>query len=122
MTAPGWYPDPNTGQQRYFDGNQWGPPAPTASGSVAERRFTIHYGFVLLAVFSLLGTVIPAIFWFASAANVDTTGSSQAEINGAQDAVGIMGFFGIGWLLWGGMWTIIWTAFAIQHTLRSRRS
>lgn len=26
--APGWYPDPNTGQQRYWDGASWGPTAP----------------------------------------------------------------------------------------------
>jgi hypothetical protein len=28
MTAAGWYPDPHTGQQRYFDGTDWGPVAP----------------------------------------------------------------------------------------------
>jgi len=26
--TPGWYPDPHTGGQRYFDGTNWGPPAP----------------------------------------------------------------------------------------------
>jgi hypothetical protein len=123
VSAPGWYPDPQaSGQQRYFDGTHWGPPAPPAPTAVGERRFTIHYGFVLLAVFSLLGTVIPTIFWFASAANVHTdAGATQAEIDGAQTAGGIMSFFGVGWLIWGGMWTLIWTAFAIQHTLRGRR-
>jgi len=25
------------------------------------------------------------------------------------------------WMLWGGMWTIIWLAFAINHTLKARR-
>jgi hypothetical protein len=25
------------------------------------------------------------------------------------------------WLLWGGMWTLIWAAFAINHTLKERR-
>ena len=25
------------------------------------------------------------------------------------------------WLLWGGMWTLVWTASAIQHTLKGRR-
>ena len=36
------------------------------SPSSAPARFTIHYGFALLAIFSLLGTVIPTIFWFAA--------------------------------------------------------
>lgn len=33
----------------------------------------------------------------------------------------IAGNLGIAWLFWGGMWTVIWTAFAVQHTLRGRR-
>lgn len=89
---------------------------------MSDRRFTIHYGFALLAIFSLLGTIVPSIFWFAAAGNVDHTGSTQADIDAANGASGVMGFFGIGWLLWGGMWTIVWTAFAIQHTLKSRRT
>lgn len=28
LPTPGWYPDPATGQQRYWDGAQWGPFAP----------------------------------------------------------------------------------------------
>jgi hypothetical protein len=115
MTAAGWYPDPTTGQQRYFDGTQWGPAAPTTT-QAAPGRLTIHYGFVLLAVFSLLGTIIPSIFWFVAA------GNAQDGTDEAATAGGIMSFFGIGWLLWGGMWTIIWAAFAIQHTLKSRRT
>jgi hypothetical protein len=133
MSAPGWYLDPSgSGQQRYFDGVNWGPLAPTApppphllqpqQRTSQPSRFTIHYGFALLAVFSLLGTVIPSIFWFASAANVHTDpNATQSEIDGATAAGGMMSFFGVGWLFWGGMWTLIWTAFAIQHTLRSRR-
>jgi hypothetical protein len=127
MSTPGWYPDPaGLGQQRYFDGANWGPLAPGAPPSPPSQRppsrFTIHYGFALLAIFSLLGTVIPSIFWFASAANVHTDpNATQSEIDGASAAGGIMSFFGVGWLFWGGMWTVIWTAFAIQHTLRSRR-
>lgn len=30
-TTPGWYPDPETGQQRYFDGQNWGPTTPAAA-------------------------------------------------------------------------------------------
>jgi hypothetical protein len=78
---------------------------------------------VLLAGFAFLGTVIPSIFWFASAASVTTKpGDTASDIDAAHGASGIMSFFGIGWLFWGGMWTLIWTAFAIQHTLRSRRA
>lgn len=61
----------------------------------------------MLATFSLLGTLIPAISLMATASDPDT------ERIGAG--------MGVLWLLWGGMWTIIWTAFAIQHTLRGRR-
>lgn len=129
MSAPGWYPDPSgNGGQRYFDGTNWGPaapppsrPTPHAMPQGQERRFTIHYGFVVLAIFSLLGTIIPTIFWFASAASVES-GQTQSEQDAADAASGIMGFFGVGWLLWGGMWTVIWAAFAIHHTLRSRRA
>jgi len=128
----GWYPDPHgSGQQRYFDGTNWGPTAPPPQYSAlassappppsGDRRFTIHYGFVLLAIFSLLGTVIPTIFWFGSAASVEE-GNTQSEQEAADAATGFLGIMGVGWLLWGGMWTIIWTAFAIQHTLKSRRS
>ncbi|WNG89547.1 DUF2510 domain-containing protein [Mycobacterium sp. ITM-2016-00317] len=130
MSAPGWYPDPSgNGGQRYFDGTAWGPTAPPPPTPPQrrphnnERRFTIHYGFALLAIFSLLGTVIPTLFWFASAANVDVEpGASQSERESAEAAGGILGFFGVGWLLWGGMWTLIWAAFAVHHTLRSRNS
>lgn len=131
MSAPGWYPDPSgNGGQRYFDGSNWGPTAPPPPSSQyptprppqgTERRFTIHYGFALLAFFSLLGTVIPSFFWFASAANVEP-GTTQSDVESSEMASGILSFFGVGWLLWGGMWTIIWAAFAIHHTLRSRTS
>jgi hypothetical protein len=97
---PGWYPLPAS----------------------QPARITIHYGFALLAIFSLLGTVIPTIFWFVAAGNAThTTGTSQAEIDGAHAASGLMGVLGIGWLLWGGTWTLIWAAFAINHTLKARK-
>jgi hypothetical protein len=103
VTAPGWYPDPS-GAQRYWDGQQWLALPPPAAP--AERRFTIHYGFGLLAVFSLLGTLLFGIPLVA-----------QADEESGSIAVGM----GVLWFLWGGMWTVIWTAFAIQHTLRGRR-
>lgn len=111
-TPPGWYPDPSgTGQQRYWDGQVWlqlpPPPPGTPVGQPAERRFTIHYGFALLAIFSLLGTLVFGLPLMAQAGDEDTGGVAST--------------MGVLWLLWGGMWTVIWTAFAIQHTLRGRR-
>ncbi|WP_374198671.1 DUF2510 domain-containing protein [Mycobacterium sp. MYCO198283] len=74
----GWYPDPYTGQQRWFDGTNWGPFAPPQSAppttNSGESRFTIHYGFALLAIFALLGTVIPAMVMFSTASDPDTGG------------------------------------------------
>jgi hypothetical protein len=86
----------------------------------AERRFTIHYGFALLALFSLIGTLGPAIFWFVIAGDIanDPTTDPQGQNAGA----GVSAMFGILWLLWGGMWTLIWTAFAVHHTLQGRRA
>ena len=106
MAAPGWYPDPSTGEQRYFDGTTWGPtaPPPPPVQRGAERRFTIHYGFALLAFFSLAGTLLFGIPML-----------TQDSDSGIAAGVGVL------WMLWGLMWTVIWTAFAIQHTLRSRR-
>lgn len=109
MGAPGWYPDPNGEGQRYFDGTKWGPHAPTDKPpppprAAAEPRFTIHYGFAVLAFFSLLGTLIPAIIMMSSS-----------------DPKGIGAGMGVLWMLWGGVWTLIWAAFAVQHTLRGRR-
>lgn len=104
MGKAGWYPDPSGGPgRRYFDGEDWGPPAPADK----PARFTIHYGFGLLAVFSLLGTLIPGILMISSNAGTSSEGAGM--------------FMGTGWLLWGGMWTLIWAAFAVQHTLRGRR-
>jgi hypothetical protein len=121
QAAPGWYPDPSgTGMQRYWDGTEWTmhhapvvsqPPdvmVQAPNTEPAERRITIHYGFVVLAVFSLLGTLIPTAFWFSTANDPDT--------NNVGVGIGIL------WLLWGGMWTLIWAAFAIHHTLKGRKT
>ena len=111
MTPPGWYPDPTTGSQRYWDGNVWldiPSPAPAYPTPVAARsgRITIHYGFALLAVFSLAGTLLFGIPLLAQAGDEDTGGGATT--------------MGVVWMAWGGMWTLIWTAFAIHHTLKGR--
>ena len=100
--------------------SQWGYPTPSPQPS-RRARITIHYGFALLAVFSLLGTVIPTIFWFVAAGNIATDPSGATDLQAARAASGIAGSFGFVWLLWGGMWTLIWAAFAVNHTLKARR-
>ena len=69
-------------------------------------------------MFALLGTVIPTIIMFAAAGDTASSDTSQA----GQDVAGIGAGMAILWLLWGGMWTLIWTAFAINHTLKGRRT
>ena len=93
--------------------SMWG--YPQKPPSPAPAKFTIHYGFALLAFFSLLGTVIPTILMFAAA------GGSDDGTEAGRTAAGIGGGFAILYLLWGGMWTLIWAAFAINHTLKERR-
>ncbi|WP_205878795.1 DUF2510 domain-containing protein [Mycobacterium camsae] len=129
-TPAGWYPDPDgSPNTRWFDGTEWTnrfqpPPAHFAATPPAEPgRVTIHYGFVLLAVFAFLGTAIPCFFWFGSAASVPTDpNATQSDIDASNAASGVLSLFGFGWLLWGGMWTLIWAAFAINHTLKARRN
>ena len=122
--SPGWYPDPDGGPAlRWFNGTDWtyqyqAPTQQFAPPPPAERRFTIHYGFVLLAAFSLLGTVIPTTIMFAAAGDTGSSDTSQA----GQDVAGFGAGMAILWLLWGGMWTLIWAAFAINHTLKGRRT
>ena len=89
------------------------PPSP------APARFTIHYGFALLAFFSLLGTLIPAFVMWASAGNARSDKTIDADT--AASASGFLGTFGVLWLLWGGMWTLVYVAFAVNHTLKERR-
>ena len=109
--APGWYPDPsNPSAQRYWDGAAWGPTAPLAAyppPRAEPARFTIHYGFAVLAALSLIGTLFFGIPMLSTASDHGTGGVGAV--------VGIL------WMLWGGMWTLIWTAFAVNHTLKARR-
>jgi hypothetical protein len=56
-TPAGWYPEPSgSGQQRYFDGNQWGPFAPMAPPPVAEKARGPNPLFTVLAVLSAIRT------------------------------------------------------------------
>lgn len=75
------------------------------------------YGFALLAIVAFLGTVVPTSFLFAAAGrSVEGTESVDAAAD-----IG-SGFVAILWLLWGGMWTLIWVAFAINHMLKASKS
>jgi hypothetical protein len=91
----------------------WYPPSPPAQ----PARITIHYGFALLAVFSLLGTLIPTLIMFVAAGNV----ANDPNAYDPSASAGIGTGMAILWMLWGGMWTLVWAAFAINHTLKERR-
>lgn len=56
LPPPGYYPDPNTGQPRWWDGTAWGPPAPpaapaAASPSQGEYQGGLVAGGYILAIF-----------------------------------------------------------------------
>ncbi|OBB15085.1 hypothetical protein A5761_15215 [Mycolicibacterium setense] len=110
MTPPaGWYPDPSGAPgQRYWDGGRWLTVAGPAH-QPEEGRVTIHYGFALLAVLAILGTVVPCIFLFVAGVSED-----DPDAGGMGIGMAVM------WGLWGGVWILIWSAFAIHHTLKSR--
>jgi Protein of unknown function (DUF2510) len=123
-TPAGWYPDPAGGpNQRWFDGTEWTnrylPPPPHAAPPRAvpeSGRITIHYGFALLAILSALGTLVIGIPMLMAAGQTASDGTQSG-----QEAAGIGSGMAIMWMLWGGMWTIVWLAFAINHTLKARR-
>jgi hypothetical protein len=100
------------------DGHRWLdiPQPPPHRREPAERRFTIHYGFALLAVLSLAGTLLIGIPLLVDGFSNTTTDAATGE-----EQAGMAATFGVLWMLWGGMWTVVWVAFAIQHTLRGRR-
>ena len=64
---PGWYPDPSgDGQQRWWDGAQWGivassPTAPAVPGSLDDQRGMAALAQVLAIFTGFLG---PLVIWF----------------------------------------------------------
>jgi hypothetical protein len=67
--APGWYPDPQSGQLRWWDGQQWGQfqqqagaPAPVAGGGVANPQQTAALAHYL----GLIGFIGPLIIYLTS--------------------------------------------------------
>ncbi|UVO13524.1 DUF2510 domain-containing protein [Mycobacterium sp. SVM_VP21] len=109
---PGWRADPDGAPMlRFHDGYEWTahtaplpPPGQQSPAPQSDGRITIHYGFAVVAVFSLMVTLLFGIPAFTS-----------------EDGSGIGVGLGVFWVIWGGMWTLIWTAFAIHHTIRSKR-
>ncbi|GAB3216998.1 DUF4352 domain-containing protein [Mycolicibacterium hippocampi] len=85
MSAPGWYPDPaGSGQQRYFDGNDWtGQYAPPAPGQPPQRKSRTGL-WVLLSVGAvlILGFGGCVAFMGAVASNMDESGGSSLEASG----------------------------------------
>lgn len=82
---PGWYPDPNSGGQRYWDGTQWTDYTdqnyPTSSGGVAASRVqgvdswlwqSIVATILCCLPFGIVGIV------FAARANADIQAGNQA--------------------------------------------
>ena len=74
QTQPGWYPDPGTGQLRWWDGSQWGQfqqaggmPAPVQGGTIgspdpkSQAAMSHFLGAGLLFVTGCLGFVGPMI-------------------------------------------------------------
>jgi hypothetical protein len=117
----GWYPDPDGGpHQRWFDGVEWTnryqPPTAPPQSTAESGRITIHYGFALLAILSLIGTLVIGVPMLISAGQTASDGTQSGA-----DVGGVFGGMAVLWMLWGGMWTVIWLAFAINHTLKARR-
>ena len=81
--------NPNTPPPQY----PFPPGLPPVLTPAQPARFTIHYGFALLAIFSLIGTLIPTIIMFAAA------GGSDDGTEAGRTAAGIGGGFAILYLL-----------------------
>lgn len=61
---PGYYPDPNTGQPRWWDGTAWGPPVPPAApqpGAKNEGEYQgglVVGGYVLAVLIPFIGFIL----------------------------------------------------------------
>lgn len=53
--AAGWYPDPTSGEQRYWTGSEWGPPAPAKSDRDQDLTFGVLLGLAIPIVGGLYG-------------------------------------------------------------------
>ena len=88
MTAPGWHPDPaGSGQQRYWDGTDWGPvapppsapPPPTAPPPTAPPVVVVKKKRSLLSLIVLGGLVLLAGSCISSALDRDSGKDSPAS-------------------------------------------
>lgn len=107
--APGWYPDPATGRQRWWDGAGWGPlperavvngPAITSLvlGIVSVVLFGTIIG-ILLAVPAAVAGVVTGVFGIAVSRRPKGTGRVMSIIGLCLSAVPVLGLAAA--LIWG---------------------
>ena len=90
--APGWYPDPDSGQMRRWDGSRWTgesrdvPPwAPTAVEDTTRRRGPARHWIVLGAVAAFLFLAVSYQAWTSGADLPPRTVTDEAFITAANE-------------------------------------
>lgn len=85
--APGWYPDPSGGGQRYWDGEKWGPIAPPSAPATQVIVKRSNAGWIILAILIgiplfILGScavMIGSVVDSDEKSSTTTTGSTSAR-------------------------------------------
>lgn len=86
--AAGWYPDPSGQGQRYWDGSNWGPTAPTASGTNAPVEKKRRWPWIVVAVFVAIIAIAAIGGNDSKNANTSSSGSSGSSPAPAAASVG----------------------------------
>lgn len=118
LPPAGWYPDPDSGQQRYWDGGAWGPvapptpPTPAHAAPASQAARSVKGAAIAAAIASValaIGAFGPWVTLGIIKENgLDSTSDAWALVAGG--ALGLMGAWisrhgdsgGVGWLLFGG--------------------